>query len=50
MPTKVNTRENQFSLTRAVSINRRRGKKQIPISNELHPQDEAMLHHDHPLT
>jgi hypothetical protein len=33
MPTEVNARQNQFSLTRAASINRRRGKKQIPISN-----------------
>jgi len=32
LPPKMSASGNQFSLTRAASINRRRGKKQIPIS------------------
>jgi hypothetical protein len=32
MPTEVNAKENRFALTRAASVNWRRGKKQIPIT------------------
>jgi hypothetical protein len=34
MPTEVNARENQFSLTRAASTNRRRGKNLFAITNQ----------------